>query len=132
MIYPKLYLSMKSALFCIAILILTAASAALELPASIARKLMGEQDGKTGSSSVIPSESIDNSIDPETYMVGGGDAFQIAIVGLPSQEYLCTINSDGNIYIADVGEIKLGKTSLTKAIQLIRDSFRGALRAKAI
>jgi polysaccharide export outer membrane protein len=119
---------MKSALFCIALLTLTAVSGALDLPASIAKKLMGEQDSKSSSSNGISPESIDNSIDPETYMVGGGDAFQIAIVGLPSQEYLCTVNSDGNIYIADVGEIKLGKTSLTRAIQLIRDSFRNAMK----
>lgn len=119
---------MKSALFCIALLVITAASVAFELPASIAKRLMGEQEGKSNPSNGIPPESMDNSIDPDAYMVGGGDAFQIAIVGLPSQEYLCAVNSDGNIYIADVGEIKLGKTSLTRAIQLIRESFRKAMK----
>ena len=119
---------MKSALLSLALLTLTATTGALELPASLARKLLGEQESKSSPGQNLSGESIDNSIDPETYMIGGGDAFQIAIVGLPSQEYLCTVNSDGNIYIADVGEIKLGKTSLSKSIQLIRDSFRGALK----
>lgn len=119
---------MKSALLSFALLFLTATTGALEVPASLARKLLGEKESKSSPGQDVSGESIDNSIDPETYMIGGGDAFQIAIVGLPSQEYLCKVNSDGNIYIADVGEIKLGKTSLSKSIQLIRDAFRGALR----
>jgi polysaccharide biosynthesis/export protein len=119
---------MKSAFIPIALFTLVAASGAFELPASIAKKLMGDQDTKPTAASGFTGEAIDNSIDPETYMVGGGDVFQIAIVGLPSQEYMATVNSDGNIYIADVGEIKLGKISLTQAIQRIRDSFRGALK----
>ncbi len=119
---------MKSALLPFALFTFAATSGAFDLPASLAKKLMGDQDSKSSANNGYGGESIDNSIDPDTYIVGGGDAYQIAIVGLPSQEYLCTINSDGNIYIADVGEIKLGRISLTQSIQKIRDAFRGALK----
>jgi protein involved in polysaccharide export with SLBB domain len=109
---------------------LSAAAGQLELTSAITKKLLGDQDSRSPLSSTggLTSESIDNSIDPDTYLVGGGDAFQIAIVGLPSQEYVGTLNSDGNMYIAEFGEIVLGKITLNQAIAKIRDAFRLSLK----
>lgn len=102
----------------------------LEIPSSLSKKLLGENDFGDFAGGSGSSEMPDNSIDPEHYLVGGGDGFQISIIGLPSQEFFPTINQDGNIYVGDFGLIQLGKVSLTRAKEAIRAHFRKALKGK--
>lgn len=98
-----------------------------EIPADLQKRLMGEMDGKS-TQQVMDGESPDNSIDPATYVVGGGDGFRISIVGLPSKEYLPIVDLDGNIYDGDLGFIALGRITLAKAVEVIREKVRGNLK----
>jgi protein involved in polysaccharide export with SLBB domain len=97
--------------------------------ANLAKSLLSEQEGKfpTPPEALSPSDRLDNSLNPDLYIVGGGDGFQIAIKGLPSQDYEAMVNSDGNIYLGDFGEINIGKVSLRQAVKSIQDKVRTSL-----
>jgi protein involved in polysaccharide export with SLBB domain len=102
----------------------------LEVPLSLSKKLLGDADYKDLASTPANTETPDNSIDPDKYIVGGGDGFQISIIGLPSQEFFPIINQDGNIYAGDFGVIKLGEITLTEAKNTIRTHVQKAMRGK--
>jgi len=51
----------------------------------------------------------ENSIDPDQYYIGGGDEFFISVIGLPSIHYVVAINPQGDLYIPELGLLKLGK-----------------------
>jgi protein involved in polysaccharide export with SLBB domain len=100
---------------------------ALDVTASLAKRLLDENEDRRVPAPNLESGGLDNSVDPARYMVGGGDAFQISIKGLPSQEYHAAVNSDGNLYIGDFGEISLGRISLAEAIRTIQEKVHAAL-----
>jgi len=50
---------------------------------------------------------IDNSIDADSYIVGGGDVFSIHILELPSIEYSATVDQNCDVTIPDLGLIKV-------------------------
>lgn len=102
-------------------------SHALEIPAEMRQRLMNEVEGKA-KDPIMEGEAPDNSIDPDAYIVGGGDGFRISIVGLPSKEYFPVIDPNGNIYDGDLGFISLGRVSLSKALTIIQDRVRNSLR----
>lgn len=100
----------------------------MDLPPDLRKKLLGDADTKTMGSMQSASEALDNSLDPERYLVGGGDRFQISIVGLPSQEYTPVVDPEGNLYDGDLGIIPVGKLPLSKAKIVIADKVKKSLR----
>lgn len=102
-------------------------ASALDIPAELKKRLLSEGDPKAKELS-IDGESPDNSIDPESYLVGGGDGFRISIVGMPSDEYLPVVDPNGNLYDGELGLIPLGRITLTKALGLIQDRVKRSLR----
>ncbi|MBW8890331.1 MAG: SLBB domain-containing protein [Fibrobacteres bacterium] len=102
-------------------------SHALEIPAEMRQRLLGEMEGKT-KEPLMEGEAPDNSIDPDTYIVGGGDGFRISIVGLPSKEYFPVVDPNGNLYDSDLGFIALGRIPLSKALKIIQDRVRASLK----
>ena len=101
---------------------------AAEIPAYISQKLMSGLQAKDPEDAQVIQDSPDNSIDAKRYFVGGGDAFQISIVGLPSEEFFPLVNQSGDIYIGDFGLIKLGKITLEQAKELIRLQVKKKLK----
>lgn len=102
---------------------------AIAIPNDIKERLLGVHSG--GSPNLAEMESgtaVDNSLDPTRYRVGGGDAFAIAIRELPSHDYVGTVNSSGNLYIPDFGEIELGSVTLDSAEEKIRRHVMGHLK----
>lgn len=98
-----------------------------DIPADLQKRLVSEMEGKPNQQ-IMDGESPDNSIDPSTYLVGGGDGFRISIVGLPSKEYFPIVDLDGNLYDGDLGFIALGRIPLAKAIEVISEKVRGNLK----
>jgi protein involved in polysaccharide export with SLBB domain len=115
---------------CLLGLALAAATAhSLEIPALLGKKFMDEVD-KDAASDVAGNDSPDNSIDPERYIVGGGDAFQISFVGLPSQDFNATINPEGNLYIRDFGILPLGRVTLAEAKNRIKAFVEKSMKGR--
>lgn len=77
-----------------------------------------------------PESQPDNSIVPEAYFIGGGDVFQISVVESPSIQYTGTVNENCDVYIPELGVIKIGKTSLAQAKKLVADFVSSKLRKK--
>ncbi|MDB5105731.1 MAG: Periplasmic polysaccharide export protein [Fibrobacteres bacterium] len=99
----------------------------LEIPADLKKRLLNEGNSKPGQSA-SDEDAPDNSLDPEKYLIGGGDAFQVSIVGLPSEMYMPMVDAEGNLYDGELGFIPLGKIPLSKAIALIKDKVKRSLR----
>jgi polysaccharide biosynthesis/export protein len=102
----------------------------LEIPSSLSKKLFGEGETKDMGGLNGGADMPDNSIDPNRYIVGGGDRFQVSIIGMPNQEFYPTINHDGNVFVGDFGFIKVGKVTLTEAIEIIRKHVQKSLRGR--
>lgn len=100
------------------------------------QKLMANQDmplsgidlANTTDKTSISRSYIDNSIDEESYYIGMGDVFAIAILEIPSVFYTAHINQNCDAYIAQFGVIKLGKVSLREAkakiIEFLKEKFK--------
>ncbi len=101
----------------------------LEIPAQLRKQLLSQMEG-TGKSAPPASamEGFDNSLDTLAYRVGGGDQFLAIIEDLPSQPYYLTVQSDGNIYDAEIGLIRLGPIPLAEAVDKIRESVQTSLK----
>ncbi len=102
-------------------------SSALDLSSAMKKRIFGDL-GATGQGMNASATTLDNSIDPENYIVGGGDVFQVSIVGMPSQQYFATVDQDGNLYISDLGLITLGKIPLIEAKNIIAHQVKGILK----
>ncbi|MEO6095772.1 MAG: SLBB domain-containing protein [Fibrobacteria bacterium] len=100
----------------------------IELPPELIKKYFGDAAGKGSSADQSGSEGLDNSLDPQRYLVGGGDQFQISIVGMPSQDYHPVVDPEGNLYDGDLGLIPVGKVSLAKAKIIIAEKVKKSLR----
>jgi protein involved in polysaccharide export with SLBB domain len=74
--------------------------------------LLGNKDNSIRREKATDNE---NSIDPSHYYIGGGDEFVISVIGLPSINYSVTINQQGDMYIPELGLLKLGKITLAEA-----------------
>ena len=73
----------------------------------------------------------DNSVDPESYYIGGGDVFLVSAVELPSVRYTGTVNENCDVYIPDLGIIKIGRTTLSRAKKTIAGFVGSKLRKQA-
>ena len=71
---------------------------------------------------------IDNSIDADSYFIGGGDVFSVHIVELPSIQYTAIVDQNCDVTIPDLGLIKLGRKSLTDAKSAIADFVKSKLK----
>lgn len=69
-----------------------------------------------------------NSIDPDRYYIGGGDEFFVSVIGLPSINYSVAINPQGDLYVPELGLLKLGKIPLAEAQNKIADYVREKLK----
>jgi protein involved in polysaccharide export with SLBB domain len=71
---------------------------------------------------------IDNSIDEDSYYIGMGDVFAIAILEIPTVLYTALINQNGDAYISQFGVIKLGKITLREAkkriLEFVKRQFK--------
>ncbi len=79
---------------------------------------------KTGSAG---EGAIDNSIDESTYYIGGGDKFTISHKDMPLITYYGAVNSNGDLFIPNLGVIELGKITLREAKQLIAERLQKRL-----
>jgi protein involved in polysaccharide export with SLBB domain len=80
----------------------------------------------------IQSGAIDNSIDETAYIVGGGDVFFIFCADKSSRFFTGTVNQNGDLFIPDLGEIAIGKTTLQKAKTVIRDTVQRRMKNVSI
>jgi len=77
----------------------------------------------------MPSETKpDNSIDPKTYYIGSGDVFQISVVESPSIRYTGTVNENNDVYIPELGIVKIGKQPLESAKKICADYVASKLK----
>jgi polysaccharide biosynthesis/export protein len=79
-------------------------------------------------SSPAPAGLLDNSIDQDSYFIGGGDVFSAHIVELPSVEYVVIVDQNCDAVIQDLGIIKLGRKTLSEAKTVLRDFIRSKLK----
>lgn len=66
----------------------------------------------------------DNSIDEESYYIGGGDHFSISLIDFPSHSYEGKVNQNNDLHIPEIGVIKLGRITLSKAKDVITRYFQ--------
>jgi polysaccharide biosynthesis/export protein len=93
----------------------------------LASSSLGANSGKNMFAAPL-SPLIDNSIDPEGYIVGGGDVFSIHVLELPSIEYSATVDQNCDVTIPDLGLIKVGRKSLADAKSAIADFVKSKLK----
>jgi protein involved in polysaccharide export with SLBB domain len=77
-----------------------------------------------------PETKPDNSIDPKTYYIGSGDVFQISVVESPSIRYMGTVNENNDVYIAELGIVRIGKQTLEAAKKICTDYVASKLKGK--
>jgi protein involved in polysaccharide export with SLBB domain len=70
----------------------------------------------------------DNSIDPQTYYIGSGDDFLISVIESPSIRYTGMVNENNDVYIPELGIVKIGKQPLVLAKKIIADFVGSKLR----
>ncbi len=73
---------------------------------------------------------VDNSINPDRYYVGTGDVFQVSIIEFPSVQYEAEVNQNCDVFISDVGILRLGKVTLREATKAIATFVAEKLRNK--
>lgn len=72
-------------------------------------------NGQNQSQLNINKSFIDNSISDTEYIVGMGDVFAVSILEVPSVSYSAQINQSGDVYISQLGLLKLGRVTLKVA-----------------
>jgi protein involved in polysaccharide export with SLBB domain len=80
--------------------------------------------------SAPPETRPDNSIDPQTYYIGSGDVFQISVIELPSIRYTGTVNENNDVFIPDLGIVKIGKQPLAAAKKICADFVASRLKGR--
>lgn len=76
------------------------------------------------------SNNATSFIDEESYVIGCGDEFYISVVDVPSSQYNATVDLDGNLYIPELGIIKVGDVKLIEAKEIIRKTIEQKLNRK--
>jgi len=83
---------------------------------------LASQNANNNTEDQVSSESQpDNSIDPQTYYIGGGDVFMISVIQSPSIHFNGIVNENCDVFIGDLGLIKIGKQTLARAKITISD-----------
>jgi len=79
----------------------------------------------------VPKSEVitaDNSLDQNTYYIGGGDIFRIYAADMPSINYIGSIDENGDLYLQSLGILSLGKVSLAQAKALIMSFVKAKLK----
>ena len=92
------------------------------------KKMLDAQKSTQGFDKDYEQPNASNSVDPDHYLIGGGDEFFISVVGIPSEIYTVKVNSQGDLYIPDLGLLKLGKIKLSECLKRIRDFVQTKLK----
>lgn len=122
--------SMYSAVV-LALLSLATVIRAIEIPDDIRKQLLGGSGSAASAEEVLPSTSptsIDNSLDSNQYVIGMGDAFDISVINTPSIGYRATINQNCDAFIPEIGVVRVGRMSLARALQVIREAVAKQLK----
>ena len=73
--------------------------------------------------------SADNSINDSSYIIGSGDEFFVSVKG--SMFYYGTINSNGDLFVPEIGIIQIGKNFLIDAKKEIKNYFKNNFKKEA-
>ncbi|MBN1128939.1 MAG: SLBB domain-containing protein [Chitinispirillaceae bacterium] len=74
---------------------------------------------------------IDNSIDDESYCIGGGDIFMISVFDRSTKVIYATINQSGDLFIPQMGTVSIGRKNLREARALIAGYFKATMKKGA-
>jgi protein involved in polysaccharide export with SLBB domain len=84
---------------------------------------------QAGVSSLAMPGIVTAPVDPETYVVGPGDVFQLTLSGRVSQGDMLTIGPEGGLLIPGLGPVQLSGLTLSEArrrvLSMLADEFRG-------
>jgi len=75
-------------------------------------------------------ENAISSVDINQYRIGSGDVFSIKASGLSSFEYTLTVNQTGELYLPDMGVLKVDRLILKDALKAITDYVQQHSRLK--
>ncbi|MCK5124880.1 MAG: SLBB domain-containing protein [candidate division Zixibacteria bacterium] len=72
---------------------------------------------------------LDGIMNPEAYIIGPGDKFQISFVSDIQPDINCQVNSSGNAFVKSIGLIELGhislQASISKLTKALKKNFSG-------
>ena len=72
----------------------------------------------------------DNSLNDTSYIVGAGDKFMVALADNPMVRYYGRVNHNGDLFIPELGIIRINRMHLNDAILKVNDSISAKLRKK--
>jgi protein involved in polysaccharide export with SLBB domain len=102
---------------------------AFDIPADLRTRFLGDLEGKVKSGGLSAGmDAMDNSMDENAYLIGGGDVFQIDITNLPSKNYNPVVGSDGNLFDDELGLVPVAGLTLKEARHKIEAHVRKILR----
>jgi protein involved in polysaccharide export with SLBB domain len=90
-----------------------------------AAQQQAEMDIRTLQALSIP---LEEAIDPDTYIVGPNDVFQIGVWGGTSLTYPAIVSPEGSIIIPTVGETPVAGKTLSETKRLLTEKVRRAYR----
>ncbi len=101
-------------------LILVNASTALSISDIAKRAKLLESDAEARVPVRATQSGGANSVDPATYIIGGGDKVSISVLNMPSERYEAVISPDGSLLIPDLGMVRIGLIPLSAAVEKIK------------
>jgi len=75
---------------------------------------------------------LEKEVDPDTYIVGPGDIFEISIVTSKPQNYNVSITPEGKIIIPSVGIVSVKSKTLSEVLKLIEQEIRKVYKTESI
>jgi len=88
---------------------------------------------ETSQKLVSESEGLlEKAIDPEKYILGPGDLFNIIVISAKTKKYKLKISPDGSIMIPDVGIVNLKDMTLAEGIKAIKTKMKQIFRTNEI
>lgn len=74
----------------------------------------------------------DNGIDPETYIIGQGDQFTAYAINTPSVVFVGQVTFESDVFIQEIGLIKVGPVNLNKAKEIIYKRLLETVKGKNV
>lgn len=75
---------------------------------------------------------LDKEIDPNSYILGPGDQFDLFIGGLLQKHIPLTVLPDGNLLVPELGAIKVSNLTITEAKQLLHKNLKKMYKTNEI
>ncbi|KMQ51118.1 polysaccharide export protein [Chitinispirillum alkaliphilum] len=66
-------------------------------------------------------------VDETKYIIGFGDVFYISVIDMPSVQYRASIDLNGNMYIPELGLVKIGNVPLYQAKNVIKEFVKSKI-----